>query len=98
MTKEEFVSMVNRGGKDLFICIAEVDNGFGRAVKGNPRDIIAHAIKLIVHAAEQERDEKIKIRYVRAAAKSLNLGAELMELNVKEKAPEAAATALSAGQ
>ena len=96
MTKEEFTSMVNREGKDLFICIAEVDNGFGRAVKGNPRDIIAHAIRLIFHAAEQERDEKIKIRYVRAAANSLNLGAELMELNAKEKTPDAAATAQGA--
>lgn len=97
MTEEEFREFVGKVDcNGVFICIAELDEGFGSVTHGYARDIIAHAIKLIVHTTERLSDEKMKIHYIRAAANSLNIGAKLMELNAKEKAPDAAATALGA--
>lgn len=94
MTKEEFREFVGKVDcNGVFICIAELDEGFGSVTHGFGRDIIAHAIKLIVYTTERLSDEKMKIHYIRDAANRLNICAELMELNAKEKAPEAAVTA-----
>lgn len=103
MTKEEFSKFVDvmkhidgAKGDGLFICIAELDEGFGCSTRGYVRDIIEHAIKLIVSSTERVIDKETKIFYIRAAAEKLNICAELMKLEVKEKAPNAARAAQGA--
>ena len=95
MTRLDFEKAVKcfDGEKEL-ICVARVGKGYEMVVRGDPYRVIPSVVDVIIKVAEKSDDE---VGYLDAAIKLLQLVSILnTELLEKEKAPDAAGTALSA--
>ena len=95
MTKEDFINAyVGFKGSKFFLYAAEVDGGMCTVAHGEIEDIVIGALNVIETAAKRKSDRPRYVRYLLYTALILLSKEEMAQ----EKAPKAAATALSAGQ